>query len=425
MLQTCSATTIQVTQQNAGVANGNIGIKHSPTTLVINDQKQQQPTCINIVESASNDDAAGGISLVSIVDSTEADERNSALHQQHILKIKIPSKESSLIDYERKVSIVNINNPNQDSLCNEKIMQNLFEEHIYENLSDDQKLVLNGSDESNVNNKMSQIIESDEQCTSNCEDHVDSGTCSPSCPSPQPPPLPPKKKIIQQIDNHNQDGICSDDSASSLSSSDSTNFSSNHKSAMIGIESQLLSPELIRSIENNHKISKNEKFTILPSSLLTDIRNHTLKFNSIDDEEDDDEVDHHQLSDDSDDYGELVLLNHVNDDPEHTKLVQSESNIYENDKFYKFHINGRLAEALEACRLKNDVDESFAGLKDLQSGTSTIRSSKGTIRGVKNRVRNGIATFLQMQETKIKVRIFSFLSLAISSKSHVKQKIMI
>jgi hypothetical protein len=179
----------------------------------------------------------------------------------------------------------------------------------------------------------------------------------------------------------------------------------NPQSTTIGLECQLLSPELIRSIENNHKTSQNGKTTILPSSLLTDIRNHSLKFNSF---EEHDEVDHHhqQLSDDSDDYGEIVLVNHVDDDLEHPKLIQSETKFYENDKFYKFHINGRLAEALEACRLKNDVDESFAGLKDLQSGTSTIRSSKGTIRGVKNRVRNGIATFLQMQQTKIKVRKF-------------------
>lgn len=49
-----------------------------------------------------------------------------------------------------------------------------------------------------------------------------------------------------------------------------------------------------------------------------------------------------------------------------------------------------------------DDDESFAGFRDLTSGTSTIRSNKGTVRGVKNRVRNGIATFLQMQQANLK-----------------------
>lgn len=97
---------------------------------------------------------------------------------------------------------------------------------------------------------------------------------------------------------------------------------------------------------------------------------------------------------------------------------------FENDKFYKFHINehSNLQQAQQSQQPQDnrngsvhlnsanscsssviDDDESFAGFKDLTSGTSTIRSNKGTVRGVKNRVRNGIATFLQMQQTNIKV----------------------
>ncbi|XP_065074953.1 glutaredoxin domain-containing cysteine-rich protein CG12206-like [Ochlerotatus camptorhynchus] len=95
---------------------------------------------------------------------------------------------------------------------------------------------------------------------------------------------------------------------------------------------------------------------------------------------------------------------------------------FENDKFYKFHINehSNLQSQptqqqqqdhqgsnglmnLNSCSSSViDDDESFAGFKDLTSGTSTIRSNKGTVRGVKNRVRNGIATFLQMQHANIK-----------------------
>ncbi|XP_062539320.1 uncharacterized protein LOC134207616 [Armigeres subalbatus] len=100
---------------------------------------------------------------------------------------------------------------------------------------------------------------------------------------------------------------------------------------------------------------------------------------------------------------------------------------FENDKFYKFHINehSNLQQQQQqtppnqhdsrngSVHLNNnhnhscsssviDDDESFAGFKDLTSGTSTIRSNKGTVRGVKNRVRNGIATFLQMQQANIK-----------------------
>lgn len=89
---------------------------------------------------------------------------------------------------------------------------------------------------------------------------------------------------------------------------------------------------------------------------------------------------------------------------------------YENDKFYKFHINERdVDDEINANGFDSDFpavckdDESFAGYKELNGGTSTIRSSKGTVRGVKNRVRNGITTFLQMQQTNVKVRHLFFL----------------
>ncbi|XP_050079905.1 uncharacterized protein LOC126567711 [Anopheles maculipalpis] len=87
------------------------------------------------------------------------------------------------------------------------------------------------------------------------------------------------------------------------------------------------------------------------------------------------------------------------------------SNQFESDRYYKFHINERArtdgsgepgSSSPETTPSVVDDDESFAGLKDLSNGTSTIRSNKGTVRGVKNRVRNGIATFLQMQQTGLK-----------------------
>lgn len=85
---------------------------------------------------------------------------------------------------------------------------------------------------------------------------------------------------------------------------------------------------------------------------------------------------------------------------------------FENDSFYNFHINENNLSYLVNKSDKSIFDtneDSFAGYKDLAtaynpiSGSSTIRSNKGTIRGVKNRVRNGIATFLQMQHANIKV----------------------
>lgn len=77
---------------------------------------------------------------------------------------------------------------------------------------------------------------------------------------------------------------------------------------------------------------------------------------------------------------------------------------YESDKYYNFHINEReVVEEEEETISNDDLDETFAGLKELKSGNSTIRSAKGTVRGVKNRVRNGIATFLQIQQHTTKV----------------------
>ncbi|EDW24269.1 GL23481 [Drosophila persimilis] len=85
---------------------------------------------------------------------------------------------------------------------------------------------------------------------------------------------------------------------------------------------------------------------------------------------------------------------------------------YADDQYYSFHINEH--ENFSSFARHVDGDESemaaslteqqdlFAGYRDVRCGSSstqsTIRSAKGTVRGVKNRVRNGIATFLQLQQ---------------------------
>ncbi|XP_015437199.1 PREDICTED: putative uncharacterized protein DDB_G0293878 [Dufourea novaeangliae] len=72
--------------------------------------------------------------------------------------------------------------------------------------------------------------------------------------------------------------------------------------------------------------------------------------------------------------------------------------VYEYDRFYKFHMNelkgGNNKDTSRGLVLGDkDTDECFAGYKILDK--EAIRSAKGTVRGVKNRVRAGIATFLQ------------------------------
>ncbi|GLG93354.1 Glutaredoxin domain-containing cysteine-rich protein CG31559 [Gryllus bimaculatus] len=79
---------------------------------------------------------------------------------------------------------------------------------------------------------------------------------------------------------------------------------------------------------------------------------------------------------------------------------------YEEDRYYQFHLNEREPEPEDpkAVRATDEEDEeTFAGLKDImgnKEGSATIRSAKGTVRGVKNRVRAGIATFLHYPDTK-------------------------
>jgi hypothetical protein len=78
---------------------------------------------------------------------------------------------------------------------------------------------------------------------------------------------------------------------------------------------------------------------------------------------------------------------------------------FDTDRFYKFHLNEHVSDGKETNH-GDDIenDETFAGYRDLlqdKGPSSTIRSAKGTIRGVKNRVRAGIATFRQQHDTKV------------------------
>lgn len=310
---------------------------------------------------------------VSTCASTESNENL----RRFITKINILPSAAVKCRQRNNVSIMSIN---QDpSQCNGLLM---VQKNFDGNLSDDQKLVLNISTdpcekkkikmEENVNRIMLSG-----QC-SPCDDHLDSGTCS-DAEANQPPPVPPKGMRMNYLRHHMLSESFSSD-ASSASSSDSIQFSQSH----------LLSPDLIRSIDIHHKSVKSEKTEPIPTSLLLDIRSRSM---IKDESSSDDEHDHR-------DYSDLVLCNRdsVNDE----KLLM---NFYDHDKSYKFHMNEHLTSALEACNLAShdESDENFAGYRDISSRTSTIRSAKGTIRGVKNRVKNGIATFLQMQQSTVKV----------------------
>lgn len=81
------------------------------------------------------------------------------------------------------------------------------------------------------------------------------------------------------------------------------------------------------------------------------------------------------------------------------------------DQYYSFHMNENVfdevdATAVAAAAAVHPSDDTFAGCKSNAAASDTIRSAKGTIRGVKNRVRAGIATFLQPKTNKVS-RIYS------------------
>lgn len=86
------------------------------------------------------------------------------------------------------------------------------------------------------------------------------------------------------------------------------------------------------------------------------------------------------------------------------KMVNN-GQIFDTDRFYTFHLNEHATDSKETVHGQDiEGEETFAGFRDLLQGkqsSSTIRSAKGTVRGVKNRVRAGIATFLQLHDTKV------------------------
>lgn len=359
---------------------------------------------------AKREISIGKKSLLASLTSSETD---------HVLNIKVsPTNREISASYhqsEGNISVVHINNSMVHS-NNENGSRSVV--NLNSNNSEIKIMFKNA-------NKSNTIKMASGQCSPTTSDHLDSGTCSDvelNMPaSPLPPPLPKK------MNKHNQlsDSICSnsDESVSSLSS-DSLSYHNNN----------LLSPELIKSLDNHNKKhtcivldnrGKKKSIGIFPSSLLKDIRDHSLKLGindsiyyksrTTDDEEEDNDVAYNLLK-------SPMLVNQVRNyesgircnlrtDIKNISLNRNASDhiFYEKDQFYQFHINEHLASIISEPPAKSntsDIDESFAGLKDLNNGTSTIRSNKGTVRGVKNRVRNGIATFLQMQQSTVKVNNF-------------------
>lgn len=317
--------------------------------------------------------------------------------RRYVLSINISPEPSKVGAPRKNISIMSIN---QEGTVTGKPFDG--------NLSDDQKLVLSVGSDGSVTTKtqsdikllcgsMKGIILSG-KC-SPYDDHIDSGTCSdaevisslPSSESPQPPALPPKMSRSGRQKSYVLTESCCSDTSSASSSDSVTN--GDHLKPLAG--NHLESPTLIRSIG---KATQGGNVGLLPTSLLIDIRNRSVAYDN-----DNETQSNHDLDTQDDEnemnYSNLELCSN-RDSADEKELM----NFYtEDNNFYKFHINEHLSFELGALMTHDESDESFAGLKDLRSGTSTIRSKNGTIRGIKNRVRSGISTFLQMQQTTVKV----------------------
>lgn len=290
------------------------------------------------------------------------------------------------------------------------------------------------------------MVMSSGQCSPS--DTLDSGTCSDM--DSTPPPLPKKKSVTVTVIGaqhkrvnslgENDSDIESNISCDSLNSSDlnedckiSTKSSSPAFSPILN-ETSVLSADFqkfaLGEIQDDTQICEKtgilEEFEkcnisndkgLIPQGLLKDIRDISLKLTTAsgpDIANGDITVEHRSTVEEntSSNVRSLPIVDESTYEERQNEKKQNEINksdcFYEADKFYKFHLNENVIEEAKKV-VKNEDDELFAGYKDvLGSGSSsTIRSSKGTIRGVKNRVRAGIATFLQINTTN-KVRFFYF-----------------
>ncbi|CAK1542687.1 unnamed protein product [Leptosia nina] len=296
-------------------------------------------------------------------------------------------------------------------------------------------------------NPMTNMIMSSGQCSPS--DTLDSGTCSDL--DGTPPPLPKKKlsksntkksvsvtvisssRTHGEIDFEDNDSNISCDSLNSSELNGSVHADESHGDDA-GKKEKKQSPEPLQSFAK-----VNNKDSFLPLGLLQDIRDRSAKLTTVDIESDSSERQgevSQNINEDANVQKESALtsfrlVSQCNDElkrsadtktPIITETTYEErkktdnmkdqmcysSHYFDTDKYYDFHLNEKQFDdaPVKSVSVKSECPdltdvEYFAGIKDFKSeeAPSTIKSSKGTIRGVKNRVRAGIATFLQMQST--------------------------
>lgn len=296
--------------------------------------------------------------------------------------------------------------------------------HRSENSGGNAGVVLNENQSHNSNNGgnnntsatylyylMSNAMKATNRVNNHDADSIDSGTCSEDT-SPIPPPLPKKaNKSTKVLLNGSTTTIVENVRSTQVHFSDSEESESSLSS--IGSVS-VNSP----STEQSPRVRFSLSYLPLPDSLLKDIRTTNTILRKATAQEGDtmSEV----VNDNENGKITIKLQDLTVTNGEYKSILKKTNNaqyfdnpkphVYEDDKFYNFHINERDTtpegdDDIEEPEPEpvHDTEETFAGFKDIQSGNSTIRSAKGTVRGVRNRVRNGIATFLKIQQHTAKV----------------------
>lgn len=278
---------------------------------------------------------------------------------------------------------------------------------------------------------MSNAIKATNGVNNHDADSIDSGTCSEDT-SPIPPPLPKKTNkstkvllngsvttvVTENVRNNTHVHFSdSDESESSLSSIGSSSVNGQSPKVRFSLSYLPLPDSLLKDIRMTNTILRKATSTQGGDSGSDKINDEVVNGN----ENGKITIKLQDLTVTNGEYKPHSILKKTNNAQYYDNLAKP--HVYEDDKFYNFHINERdttpeMEDEVEEPEPVHETEETFAGFKEIQSGNSTIRSAKGTVRGVRNRVRNGIATFLKIQQHTAKVSFFLYMCESYLLSSH-------
>lgn len=246
-------------------------------------------------------------------------------------------------------------------------------------------------------------------------DTLDSGTCS-DLDGSTPPPLPKKKGAAVTVTvnpaaiNHQRGGSLTS-SGADVESDDEISCDSLNSSELDGSTEERKHSEEAMIEPLIEEVIKRPEMSNLPEKVLQDIRDRTSKI-SLTQHDEHIALTKNNSTDSSVSRKSSSGVVEERTYEERKQKPEPETEI-DTDSFYKFHLNEHNTDSnnVSSGGVQDDSEDYFAGCKGYQDGDpalATIRSSKGTIRGVKNRVRAGIATFLQIHATKVMTSLFLF-----------------